>query len=417
MPILKLLSICLLICSISKQGKAQINTGIKYDPKKVPNYLKDYADDYKKNPRVAALKWMKDAKYGMFMHYGVYSQTGKGEWVMWQEKIHVKEYTKLIDTFDPSNFDADAITDLALDAGMKYICITTKHHDSFCLWDTQETDFKSTNAKGNRDLIKDLAIKCNEKGIGLFFYYSYGRDWRHPHGVSLSKGGTEKLRGSYPEYDTPEPTYLRGTKDHDVQKYVSYVNNQVKELLTYYGPIAAIWFDGPPDVQHNFDVFKPYKTYDMIHKLQPQCLVSAKWGLKDPNDKHSFEEDFFAPEVKQYKSYMQSAGKPIEICMNFNTGWAWKAEYRNKGTDFIKESFKVCNYVNSNLLLNVAPMPDGAIHAEDQKALREVGSWLKENGWPKERIDPNGNFRHWREGEAVFSDNEYKPMKYWFEKE
>ncbi len=404
-----------LCLSLHCSGNAQEKKTLTYNAKKVPSYLKAYKKEYKKDPHLAALKWFSEAKYGLFMHYGVYSQVGRGEWVMFGDKIHVNEYTKLKDSFDPSGFDANAITDMALDAGMKYICITTKHHDSFCLWDTKETDFKSTNAKGHRDLVKELATQCHKKGIALFLYYSYGRDWRHPHGVYKDSKG-EVMSPARPHYTEIEEHYAK-EPEYKLDNYVNYVNNQVTELLTNYGPIAAIWFDAPPEAEANFETFKPYKTYDLIHQLQPQCLVSAKWGIEDPTGKHSMKEDFFAPEINQYKASMQSGGKPIEVCMTFNGSWGWKGTYKNKGIDFLKNAMKASNYLNANLLMNIAPLPDGSIHANDQKSFREVGDWLQKNGWPKERMHPKDAHIHWKEGKEAYPGNApYQPLKLDFKK-
>ena len=412
--------VCLLylitLC-ITTMSSAQIRTGIpKFNPKKVPNYLKDYAHIYKKDPHLAAMHWFTDAKYGLFMHYGVYSQVGKAEWVMFKQKMQIKDYTKLMDSFDPSGFDADVITDVAIKGGMKYVCITTKHHDSFALWDSQETEFKATNAPAGRDLIKELAIQCNKKGLGFFLYYSYGRDWRHPHSVHKDLKG-ERIPSARPSYKIPETSWYASEEEYDLSKYVDYVNKQVTELLTNYGPIAAIWFDAPPEAEVHFDTFKPYKTYQMIHDLQPQCLVTAKWGIKDPSGKHSYAEDYYGPELNQYHPRMQDGGKPIEVCLTFNGSWGWSGSYKNRGIPFLKNAMRASNYLNSNLLLNIAPLPNGSIHPEDIKGLSEVGTWLKENGWPKERIHPKDADVHWKQTKIAYPDKgPYRPLELDFKK-
>ena len=142
---------------------------------KVPSYLKDYEEIYSKNPRQAAIEWFRDAKFGLFLHYGLYSQLGRHEWVQFREKIPVGEYSKLKDTFTAENFDADFICDLALEAQMKYVNITTRHHDSFCLFDTKQSDFNSVNSPAKRDLVGELARACAKRGLGFFCYYSHGR--------------------------------------------------------------------------------------------------------------------------------------------------------------------------------------------------------------------------------------------------
>ena len=379
----------------------------------IPKYLKGYEREFQKDPRLAALKWFSEAKYGMFLHYGVYSMTEGPVWIMYYQKIPVAEYKKLREEFDPSGFDADDITDLAIQSGMKYITITTKHHDGFALWDTNESEFKSTNSPSGRDLIKELADACHEKGIALFLYYSYGRDWEHPHGV-FQKANGEPFRVARPAYDPPDPNYATG-EEYDLSKYVDYVNAQITELLTGYGPIAGIWFDAPPEAEVNYDTFKPHETYEMIHKLQPQCLVSAKWGIKDPNGIHSHSEDFYAPELNQYRTSMQKGKKPIEICHTMNHGWGWREAHQlNKGVEYLKNNIRAVNYLNANLLMNIAPMPDGSIWEEDRKALLEVGQWLKENGWPKDRLHPKDANIGWRpeKTQPPFpNDGPYQPLE------
>ena len=155
---------------------------------KIPPYLQDYKKEYPGNPRQANLDWFKNAKYGMFIHYGLYSILAKGEWVQLRDTIPVAEYGKLKDAFTAEKFNADEITDIALKAGMKYITITSKHHDGFCLFETKETDFNSLNSAAKRDLIRELYDACEEKGLGLFLYYSYAADWHHPYFYSRDHG-------------------------------------------------------------------------------------------------------------------------------------------------------------------------------------------------------------------------------------
>ena len=204
-----------------------------------PSYLETYRGLYESDPRKAALKWLAEARFGLFMHYGLYSLLGRHEWVQFRETIPVAEYAKLKDRFTAEKFDADGIADLALAAGMRYVNITTRHHDSFCLFDTAQTDFKSTHSPAKRDLVKELAAACAKKGLGLCLYYSHGRDWRHPHAPNNDEwGGSAR-----PKYPAPDPAYATDAA-HDLQKYVAFVKAQVTELLTNYGPIAAIWLDG-----------------------------------------------------------------------------------------------------------------------------------------------------------------------------
>ena len=316
----------------------------------VPSYLKDVADQYKKDPRKAAIDWFSKAEFGLFLHYGLYSLLGRHEWVQYNEKIHVKKYAKLADKFDAKKFDADFITDLALEAGMKYINITTRHHDSFCLFETEHTDFKSTASPAKRDLIAELADKCAEKGLGFYLYYSHGRDWRHPHAPNNDKWGG----AARPKYEQKEEFYKYG-EEHDLQIYVDFMKAQVTELLTNYGPIGAIWLDGfstPASRRKKMDQFKIQELYDHIHSLQPQVLVSYKQGLLGT-------EDFKAPERK----FKGQSKVPLELCDTLQPhGWGYtkKDDGKHKTADQVMKMLEDARKLNANLLLNTGPLPDGS---------------------------------------------------------
>lgn len=330
----------------------------------VPAYLNEYASLYKDDPRAAALQWFREAEYGLFLHYGLYSLLGRHEWVQLREKIHVDEYEKLMGRFTAENFDADYITDLALDAGMKYVNITTRHHDGFCLFRTEQTDFNSLNAPAGRDLVGELCEACDEKGLGFFCYYSHGRDWRHPHAPNNDEwGGSAR-----PEYDEPEPRYACGNR-HDLDKYLEFMDAQIEELLTQYHPVAGIWLDGiATPMSGDYSRFRCQELYDRIHGLQPQVLVSYKQGLLGT-------EDFKAPEHDAVKS----EDKPVEICTTMCPGsWGYmkkkKGEHMTK--DEVLETLADARSRNCNLLLNTGPLPDGSIDPEDERVLRAVGKEL-----------------------------------------
>ncbi|TWU58451.1 Alpha-L-fucosidase [Rubripirellula tenax] len=334
----------------------------------VPSYLESVADQYDADPRAAALQWFRSAKFGMFIHYGLYSLLGRHEWVQRNEKIHVAEYAKLADRFTAEGFDADMITDLALETGMKYINITTRHHDSFCLFETKYTDFKSTNSPAKRDLVGELAQQCANKGLGMFFYYSHGRDWRHPHAPNNWGWGS----AARPQYEEEEPAYVQGA-EHDVAIYTEFMNNQITELLTQYGPVAGIWLDGIGVLlskKEKAAVFKCQELYDMIHAAQPQVLVSYKQGFLGT-------EDFKAPE----RHFKGESDVPLELCDTMQPhGWGYtKADDgKHKTTDQVMAMLDKADAMNANLLLNTGPMPDGSIHPEDVATFKEVGKRLKE---------------------------------------
>ncbi|MBT3374330.1 MAG: alpha-L-fucosidase precursor [Lentisphaerae bacterium] len=338
----------------------------------IPSYLQGYEEIYKDDPRAAATQWFRDAKYGLFLHYGLYSLVGRHEWVQLKEQIPVAEYAKLKDQFTADKFDAMYIAEFAKDCGMKYVNITTRHHDSFCLFNTAETDFNSATSPAKRDLVGELAVACETHGIGLCLYYSHGRDWKHPHAPNNDQwGGSAR-----PKYDPPEPTYATGD-EHDLDQYLDFMSAQIHELLTNYGPVAAIWLDGigvPLTGEH--ETFKCQDLYDMVHSLQPEALVSYKQGLLGT-------EDFFAPE---HKAVEREGGKPMEICTTMTPkswGYLAEAEGQHKGVDEVWETLRKANANGCNLLLNTGPLPDGSIDSDDDEVLREIGLRLATEGFPE----------------------------------
>lgn len=356
---------------ISGIGSMLIPGCVSQNNPDIPIYLKDYKDLFNLSPRKANIEWFRGAHFGLFLHYGLYSLLGRHEWVQYLEKIPVKEYAKLKDQFSAKEFDADFITDLALEAGMKYINITTRHHDSFCLWDTKYSDFKSTNSPARRDLIAELSAQCNKKGLALFLYYSHGRDWKHPHAPNNDKwGGSAR-----PKYDFKEPSYKYGD-EHNLDIYTEFVWNQIEELLENYNPIAGIWLDGlATTLSGDYSVFECQQLYDMIHAKQPQVLVSYKQGLLGT-------EDFLAPERKYESKEMPE--KPLEICdhlQKYGWGYVKDEDGNHKTKEEVMDLIKRAKSYSSNLLLNTGPLPSGRIHPEDIDVLRKVGKEIDINGW------------------------------------
>ena len=348
----------------------------------IPDYLKDYTEEYSANPREANLHWFTDAKYGMFIHYGLYAQLGRGEWVQLRDTIPVAEYAKLKDTFTADKFDADFITDLAIKAGMKYITITSKHHDGFCLFETKQTDFKSLNAPCGRDLIGELAEACNAKGLGLFLYYSYAADWKHPYFYSREAG----WKNARPAYKEVQPEY-KFQKDEDFRIYVDYVHKHVIELLTQYPTIAGIWFDPIMGLYNRPDLFPVEETYALIRSLSPHALISFKQGANG-------DEDFSAPERNanaivgnQFEVarmvYEKNKNKPKEICNTLQPhAWGYHKgnDGKHKTADELVEIIKETWAKNANLLMNVGPLPNGSFPEEDIISLTEAGKMLRTEG-------------------------------------
>lgn len=332
--------------------------------------------------RAETLAWFTQAKFGLFMHYGVYSLPGRGEWVMLREAIPVAEYSQLKDRFTAANFNAEAICDLALAAGMRYVNITARHHDSFCLFKTNQTDFNSVNSPARRDLVGELAAACRKKGLGLFLYYSYALDWRHPYFYSREAGGT-MFPFARPDYKTPEPSY-KFQKNEDFRRYIDFVHAQLKEILTQYGPLCGLWFDPILAYYARPDLFPIEETYALVRKLQPGCLICFKQGANG-------DEDFVAPERTMQahrrggelalKVWEKNRGKRGEICDTLQPGiWGYRKDDdgKHRTPDEVIKMLDEAESKNANLLLNTGPLPDGSIHKEDVATLREVGKRLRE---------------------------------------
>jgi alpha-L-fucosidase len=347
-----------------------------------PAYLKNYSVQYKQDPRAANLTWFKDAKFGMFIHYGLYSQLGRGEWVQLRDTVPFEDYIKLKDSFSPTGFDAEFIVVLAKKAGMKYITITSKHHEGFCLFDTKATDYNSVDSPARRDLIGELALACEKGGLGLFLYYSYAADWYHPYFYSR-EAGWENAR---PAYNT-KPEAYQYKKPDDFRKYVDFVHAQLKELLTQYPTVAGIWFDPIMGVYANPDVFPIDETYALIRKLSPHALISFKQGANG-------DEDFMAPERggnakvgEKYpiarKVYELNKNKPKEVCNTMQPhqpgvhgGSTWGYNKAIDGhhlkVNDVRKLLDDAEAGNYNLLLNFGPLPDGSVHPEDIETLSNL---------------------------------------------
>ena len=348
-----------------------------------PAYLASHAEAYTRDPRGAALEWFRQARYGLFLHYGLYSLLGRHEWVQFRERIPVDEYAALRQQFVADGFDADGIAALAVEAGMQYVNITTRHHDGFCLFDSAETDFNSVQSPAGRDLVAELAAACDRRGLGLCLYYSHGRDWKHPHAPNNDEWGGN----ARPQYDPREPSYAYGD-EHDLDLYLDFMTRQITELLTAYGPLAAIWLDGiATPVSGDVARFRCAELYGHIRSLQPQVLVSYKQGVLGT-------EDFFAPEQhrpvagdpdERQGRIGQRPERPVEICTTMAPrSWGYLAEAAGQhlSEDEVWNKLTEAGSSGCNLLLNTGPLPDGSIDPEDAAVLRAVGQRLRAQGFP-----------------------------------
>ena len=311
-------------------------------------------------------EWFQDARFGLFIHWGVYSVLGDGEWVMNNQQIPIATYEKITAFFNPTEFNAAEWVKMVKDAGMKYITITSKHHDGFAMWDSQVSDYNIVKSTPyGKDVLKMLADECKKQDIKLFFYHSQ-LDWHHPDYFPRGRTG-----GSY----TGRPD--KG----DWNKYLDYMDAQLSELLKSYGEIGGIWFDGmwdKPDAPWRLE-----KTYTLIHTLQPGTLVGSNHHVApyDGEDFQMFEKDLPGHNTTGFSPDQKIGDLPKETCETINNSWGFNLQDKKHKSkkDLIQYLVKAAGY-DANFLLNIGPMPNGKIQPEHQALLKEMGQWLSNNG-------------------------------------
>ncbi|WP_312747873.1 alpha-L-fucosidase [Sphingobacterium multivorum] len=310
--------------------------------------------------------WFTDGKFGLFLHWGLYSQTAGdwdghptkgGEHFMLYERIPVKTYAKIANQFNPTGFDADRWAQMAHDAGMKYMVITAKHHDGFAMYNSAVSDYNIVKrSPWAKDPMKELAAACKKYGLKLCFYYSLGRDWENPDvptnwPVKAGRSNT----WDYPDEDAK-----------DLNKYVeNKVKPQLRELLTQYGPIGIIWFDTPELITKK----QSQEIKDLIHSIQPDCIINSRIG--------NGLGDYAVVE----QSLVSTTRKNWEACITMSENWG----YNRHDTKWKSPELLVRNLIEvvskgGNLLLNVGPKGDGTWPVESQENLRIIGHWMKTNG-------------------------------------
>jgi len=310
-------------------------------------------------------QWFQDAKFGLFIHWGVYSVLGDGEWVMNNQRIDKQTYQKLPAFFNPIDYNPKEWVAMAKAAGMKYITITSKHHDGFAMFDSRITDWDIVDRTPyKKDVLKMLAEECRKEGIKLFFYHSQ-LDWYQDN--FYPRGGTGQTAGR------PE--------SGDWYKYLDFMDGQLTELLTNYGEIGGIWFDGYWD-KKNAD-WRLDKTYNLIHALQPACLVGSNHHLAPfpGEDFQMFEKDLPGNKTTGFNPEQTVGALPLETCETMNNSWGFNLQDKNyKSTkNLIQYLVKAAGH-NSNFLLNIGPMPNGKVQPEFIATLQEMGRWMEKNG-------------------------------------
>ena len=334
------------------------------------------AQTYTPTPaNLEARQQFQDAKFGLFIHWGVFSILGDAEWVMQNENIKVKDYTRLMHFFNPTEFNAHDWVSMAKNAGMKYITLITRHHDGFSMWDTKYSDFNIMNTPYHKDVVKMIVDECHKQNMKIFLYYSL-LDWRRDD-YSYWTGRTGQGTGR--------------TVHGDWNDYIKFIANQLTELLTNYGKIDGIWFDGywdqtapegAKDRTPRIDWHLP-EIYSLIHKIQPQCLIGNNHHMAPiaGEDFQMFEKDLPGQNKSGLSFQKPSEQLPLETCETMNNSWGF-----NIKDDNYKSVNTLVHYIvnaagrHANFLLNVGPQPNGIIQQEFQDTLKEIGKWMDKYG-------------------------------------
>lgn len=309
-----------------------------------------------------------DMKFGIFIHWGVYSMLGNDEWVMNNRSINYKEYMKLPGGFCPAKFNADKWVEAIKASGAKYITFTSRHHDGFSMFKTAQDTFNIVDdTPFKRDVVGELAAACKRGGLKLHLYYSH-LDW---HRLDYPLGRTGKNAG-------------RPTDKQSWESYSKFMNAQLTELLTNYGSIGAIWFDGWWDHDHDVPAFDWHlrQQYDLIHRLQPSCLVADNHHVNPfaGEDIQIFERDLPGQNTAGW-NHASTSALPLETCETMNRNWGYDiTDYDYKSADDIIRLLVGSAGRNANLLLNIGPQPDGQIPDNAIERLKEVGQWMKTYG-------------------------------------
>ena len=322
-------------------------------------------------------KWFMEARFGMFIHWGLYSIPAKGEWMMSEAEMSVSEYKQYFDLFDPVDYNPREWVRLAKEAGMQYAVLTAKHHDGFCLFDSALTEYKATNTKAGRDLVREFVDACREEGIRVGLYFSI-IDWSHP---------------DFPKYgDRQHP--MRNNEAYkdekiDFDRYLEYMHGQVKELVTNYGKIDILWFDFSYDDMCG-EKWKATELIKMVRKYQPDVIIDNR--LEGSGEDHGsiataepliYSGDFASPEqIIPPEGVRDEFGEmiPWELCATMNNHWGYcNFDHQYKSPEMLIRKLVECTSKGGNMILNVGPDAKGNIPEESVKILREIGQWMKKN--------------------------------------
>ena len=317
------------------------------------------------------MKWWTDARFGMFIHWGLYALPARHEWVKNGERMTNEQYQKYFELFDPDLYNPKEWARIAKAAGMRYVVLTAKHHEGFCLWDSKYTDYKATNTPFGKDLIKEYVEAFRAEGLKVGFYYSL-IDWHHP---------DYTIDRVHPQRQESDADYAKLNAGKDMNKYREYLKNQVRELLTNYGEISIIWFDFsfPGKNGKGRADWDSENLLKLARSLQPGIIVDDRLDLEDV----AGGWDFTTPEQEKVAKWPERNGKriPWETCQTFSGSWGYyRDEYTWKSPAQLVELLVESVSKGGNLLLNVGPTARGTFDYRAQASLAAMGEWMKVNG-------------------------------------
>lgn len=327
--------------------------------------------------RTARTQWFNEARFGMFIHWGLYAIPARGEWLRSRERMAHEDYMRYFHEFTAEQYDPREWARIAKQAGMRYAVLTAKHHDGFCLWDTALTDFKSTNTPAGRDLVREFLDAFRAEGIKVGLYYSI-IDWRHE---------------DYPHYgDMHHPhraDETQGNEHRNFDRYLEFMHGQVRELLSDYGHLDIMWYDFSYDGMRG-DKWKAQELIDMVRELQPHLIVDNRLegsgehsGTILTSEPSDYAGDFACPEQMIPPAGIRNESGdlvPWEACITLNNHWGYVADDPHyKSAEMVIRMLVECVSKNGNLLLNVGPDAKGRIPKESVDILREVGDWMADN--------------------------------------
>ena len=346
--------------------------------------------------------WFVIARFGMFIHWGIYALPGRGEWTYANDVWQPGEYEALAQKFNPVNFDPEEWAALAKNAGMKYVVFTTKHHDGFCMFDSHYTDYKVTNTPYGKDVTRMLVEAFRAVGLKIGFYHSLP-DWTHP---------------GYADWESPEGYHKKALHTPTAEEYrdfLDYLYNNVKQLMTEYGKIDLLFFDYTSKYKDNTDYFDRNRLLKMIYEHQPEIIVNDRLAFSKDN---VCDFDYYTPEITVMNQAPTVKGRPViwESCATMNSSWGYnKSDNAYKDIATICGGLFGCTSQNGNLLLNVGPQADGSLPDQTVSLLGQLAQWFEKNGEAitgcgKSEYTPPFGLYYTQKGKNIYAYTAIPPM-------